>query len=241
VSSWETAASIPLALLLWRRLTGRIETRKWPQDVSSTDDAHDPNLIWGPWRIPEPLGTIVNAIALGWIILAFFFSFWPSTLEVTPETMNFSSLMTGFWFLFGLMYYFAMGRKVCNLPIFDNRIRFANALDFAAISRSHPGDLKKSALAENNRNIALVPRRQSYTDDQFTRSDTRVRRYLKLPNYITLALSRPSIRTIAPPLIPHLTSSLRDLHCVRHCNVWPYNVRSRLSLYNLHRETHACI
>ena len=75
-SSWEAAASIPLALLLWRRITRRIENRKWPDFYSSTMDVTSgPVLVWGPWRVPEPFGTVVNAIGLAWITLAFFFSF----------------------------------------------------------------------------------------------------------------------------------------------------------------------
>lgn len=80
-------------------------------DITTLDA--DPSLTWGPWRVPEPIGTIINAIGLCWIIVAFFFSVWPSSTDVTAGTMNFSVLMTGFWFLFGLGYYLIIGRKVC--------------------------------------------------------------------------------------------------------------------------------
>ncbi|KAM7213536.1 Amino acid/polyamine transporter I [Rhypophila decipiens] len=131
VSSWEAASAIPLALLLWNRLTGRIQpydedkvvagaTGTWwvVDDDNAASSAQLP-LIWGPWRIPEPLGTIVNIIGLCWISIAFFFSFWPNAAQVLPKSMNWSVLMTGFWFLFGLVYYWAHGRKYYHGPIIE--------------------------------------------------------------------------------------------------------------------------
>lgn len=117
VSSWEAAASIPLALLLWSRLTGRIKSANY-----TLDDFHaDPEkpLVWGPWRVPEPLGTCINAFGLGWIVLALFFSFWPGKNGVKPQNMNYSSLMTGFWFIFGIVYYWVYGKKYYKGPIVE--------------------------------------------------------------------------------------------------------------------------
>ncbi|KAF2790303.1 hypothetical protein K505DRAFT_352032 [Melanomma pulvis-pyrius CBS 109.77] len=117
VSSWEAAAFIPVALLLWNRLTGRINVARFTPDDprAKTDEA----LTWGPWRVPEPLGTCINAIGLAWIIVAFFFSFWPGKTTVTPETMNYSSLMTGFWFLFGIGFYVIHGKKYYKGPVIE--------------------------------------------------------------------------------------------------------------------------
>ncbi|KAI1371399.1 amino acid/polyamine transporter I [Hypoxylon crocopeplum] len=119
VSSWEAAAAFPLALLLWNRVTGKIRPHWFNTDTIATDD--DIPLVWGPWRVPEPWGTIVNVAGLCWIIIAFFFSFWPSSTDVTPSTMNFSILMTGFWFLFGVVYYLIIGRKYYNGPIIETK------------------------------------------------------------------------------------------------------------------------
>lgn len=117
VSSWEAAASIPLGLLLWSRMTGRIKSS---HDTFDAYKASSPApLAWGPWRVPEPLGTCINAFGLVWIILAFFFSFWPGKVDVKPETMNYSSLMTGFWFIFGIGYYLVYGRKHYTGPRVD--------------------------------------------------------------------------------------------------------------------------
>lgn len=53
-------------------------------------------LVWGPWRIPEPFGTGVNAFACVYLLIVFFFTFWPPATPVTPDTMNYSSLVMGF-------------------------------------------------------------------------------------------------------------------------------------------------
>ena len=83
---------------------------------TSYDFRTDPDrpLVWGPWRVPEPLGTCINSVGLAWIIVAFFFSFWPGNIKVEPSTMNYSALMTGFWFIFGIGYYSLYGKKVRN-------------------------------------------------------------------------------------------------------------------------------
>ncbi|XXH02250.1 hypothetical protein Hte_008619 [Hypoxylon texense] len=117
VSSWEAAAAFPLALLLWRRVTGGIRNRPLNIDDAGIDGSS--TLVWGPWRVPEPLGTIVNVVGLCWIVITFFFSFWPSSIPVTPEAMNFSILMTGFWFIFGAIYYLFIGRKHYKGPIIE--------------------------------------------------------------------------------------------------------------------------
>lgn len=117
VSSWEAAASIPLGLLLWSRMTGRIGSA--PDTLDGYQNDSSKTLTWGPWHVPEPLGTCINAFGLGWIILALFFSFWPGKVDVRPETMNYSSLMTGFWFVFGIGYYMVHGRKSYTGPRVD--------------------------------------------------------------------------------------------------------------------------
>ena len=117
VSSWEAAASIPLSLLLWNRMTGRIATASYPSHDSKADPTKP--LVWGPWRVPEPWGTCINAFGLVWIVLAFFFSFWSGSVHVDAESMNYSSLMTGFWFIFGIGYYVLHGKKYYKGPVVD--------------------------------------------------------------------------------------------------------------------------
>lgn len=84
------------SLLLWRRLAGNI--KPYNQNSSTAGLINVANagfLTWGPWRIPEPFGTIVNAIGCLWMIILLFFSYWPTAVNPTPSMMNFSSLMVG--------------------------------------------------------------------------------------------------------------------------------------------------
>ncbi|GAW16742.1 hypothetical protein ANO14919_061790 [Xylariales sp. No.14919] len=128
ISSWEAAAAIPLGLLLWGRNAGKIEQRRRYSDISvETND--DIPLVWGPWRVPEPFGTLVNITGLIWIIISFFFSFWPSSVEVTAETMNFSIVLTGFWVIFGVGYYFTIGKRYYKGPTIETRESRNNLID----------------------------------------------------------------------------------------------------------------
>ncbi|KAI1115973.1 amino acid/polyamine transporter I [Nemania sp. NC0429] len=121
VSSWEAAAVIPLALLLWRRLNNTILDNKRISFTSGSEDADMP-LVWGPWRVPEPFGTGINIAGLVWVTITFFFSFWPSSPKVDAADMNYSILLTSFWFIFGIAYYFITGNKHYNGPVIETGI-----------------------------------------------------------------------------------------------------------------------
>ncbi len=113
-SSWEAAAAIPLALLLWNRCTNKIQSHRRDSFISADHDTEIP-LVWGPWRIPEPFGIVINTAGLIWITITFFFSFWPSSPGVEAADMNYSVALTGFWLLFGVIYYFTIGKRVRRL------------------------------------------------------------------------------------------------------------------------------
>jgi hypothetical protein len=51
----------------------------------------------------------------------------------------------------------------------------------------------------------------------------------------------PPVLAIPPPLIPLLTSSLGYLKSMRVCDVGPDIPSSRLSLHDLHSQTHTCV
>jgi len=112
-AAWLAATLIPLVLLFWRRTTGAITPFIGAEGTFYTIDVD--HLHWGSWRMSEPVGTIVNGFAIAWNITMLVFSTFPISLPVTAENMNYSSLMTGFWILFSLVYYFVWGRKVCHL------------------------------------------------------------------------------------------------------------------------------
>jgi choline transport protein len=82
-------------------------------------NTHCDNLVWGPMRVPEPFGTIVNIIGCVYMIVVLFFCFWPSVNNPTASTMNYSSLMLGATMIFSTVYYFVSARKTYTGPIVE--------------------------------------------------------------------------------------------------------------------------
>ena len=115
VSSLYASYIITESLLLWRRCTGAI--RKASDVANDTGEANQ--LVWGPFRLPGIFGILVNAFAVAFGIIIFFFSFWPVTTPVTAEHMNFSVLMTGSVVLFAVLYYVVWARKVYEGPVVE--------------------------------------------------------------------------------------------------------------------------
>ena len=99
-------------LLLWRRTKGDIKPHS-----DTVDAVGHGRLYWGPWRIPEPLGTINNVISCLYLVLLLFWSFWPPATPVTPSTMNFSILVFGATIMFSLVWHVIKGRKQFNSPV----------------------------------------------------------------------------------------------------------------------------
>lgn len=109
------------SLLLYNRCTGAIRN---PTPGSLSGSAVDSRsgefrLIWGPWRIPGLLGIINNAFACAYMIVIWFFSFWPPTNPTTPSTMNYASLVAGSVVLFSIFYYFVRGKRYYTGPIIE--------------------------------------------------------------------------------------------------------------------------
>ncbi|KAI1472946.1 amino acid transporter [Daldinia caldariorum] len=102
---------IPCGLLLWRRTTGRMLPY-----VGETDDP-DPEVTWGPWRIPEPLGTINNIFAIIYNVVTLFWSFWPQTNYPTAETTNWSVLPFCVVIIFSIVWYPLRAKKHYKGPI----------------------------------------------------------------------------------------------------------------------------
>lgn len=76
-------------------------------------------LIWGPWHISGTWGIVNNTITCVYLIVIWFFSFWPATTPVTPETMNFSVVVTGAVFIFSVVYYLIRARKTYVGPVIE--------------------------------------------------------------------------------------------------------------------------
>ena len=115
------------ALLLWRRCTGSI--RPISETLPSDDlqgqmnlPGSSGNLVWGPWRMPEPLGTFTNAFACAFLIVVFFFTFWPPATPVTAKTMNYSVVVMGFVAIVSGIYYVLSAHKTYKGPIVEIEI-----------------------------------------------------------------------------------------------------------------------
>ncbi|KAI1414623.1 amino acid transporter [Hypoxylon sp. FL1857] len=102
---------IPCTLLLWRRSTGRIR----PYSVDS--EALNPGVVWGPWRIPEPFGTLNNAFGCLYNVITLFWSFWPQSKYPTASTLNWSVLPFSIMLLFSILWYVLRAKYYFKGPI----------------------------------------------------------------------------------------------------------------------------
>ena len=113
---------IACALLLWRRATGSILS---PDEVDQVDaelynlPGSAGKLIWGPWRVRGLLGVLINTFACIYLLIVWIFVFWPPTKKVTPESMNYSSLVMGAVAIFSAVYYVFWGRRTYHGPVVD--------------------------------------------------------------------------------------------------------------------------
>jgi len=127
VSGLYASYFVACILLLWRRCTKSIkdiseldanDDRRWNTNLPGSAG----NLVWGPWRVREPFGTFINAFACVYLIVVFFFTFWPPATPVTPKTMNYSSLVMGSVAIISGLYYVLRAHKVYTGPVVDTGI-----------------------------------------------------------------------------------------------------------------------
>ncbi|KAL8726984.1 MAG: hypothetical protein Q9166_006347 [cf. Caloplaca sp. 2 TL-2023] len=117
---------LPCSLLLKRRMDGSILTRTAyetnPKIVTEGDNVSGQgtiNLTWGPFHVSGALGIAINVAGCIYMVIIIFFSFWPPVTPVTPETMNYSVLVTGFVIAFSMVYYLAYARRVYKGPLME--------------------------------------------------------------------------------------------------------------------------
>ncbi|ORY01977.1 amino acid/polyamine transporter I [Clohesyomyces aquaticus] len=103
---------IVCALLLWRRLSGCVH-----HPAEELLLQHSGKLYWGPWRVPEPWGSINNVYACCHLTFLFFWCFWPPMTPVTPETANYSVLLLGSVIIGSVLWYYLRARKYFQGPI----------------------------------------------------------------------------------------------------------------------------
>lgn len=105
-----------VGFLLWSRCTGRIK----PYNPDAR--IRPGNLHWGPWKIPEPFGLLNNIFACLYLVLVFFWSFWPASKEVTAVSMNYDILIYGVMVGFAMIWYFVRARHYYKGPIIETAI-----------------------------------------------------------------------------------------------------------------------
>ena len=104
VAGFMTSYMVPIALILHKRLR---------------NDPIKDKLNWGPWYMGPVLGPITNVVGLIYVVIALFFSFFPSTATVTLVTVNWSCVIFGGTIIFSIMYYIVYGRYAYKWPVVD--------------------------------------------------------------------------------------------------------------------------
>lgn len=100
VSAWLGSYMLPIGLVLWRRLF------------------HPETLQYGPWRLGW-IAIPTNVFALSFSIVIFIFSFFPATLPVTPQNMNWSSVLCVGVVAVAFVFYLVHGRSAYKGPIVE--------------------------------------------------------------------------------------------------------------------------
>ena len=104
---------IVCSLLLWRRLQGISSYDSRAAMISSE------SLQWGPWKVSGVFGVANNMFACVYLLVLWFFSFWPSSVEVNAQSMNFSSVTFGGTVLFAVSWYLVRGRYTYHGPVVE--------------------------------------------------------------------------------------------------------------------------
>ncbi|KAK8927154.1 hypothetical protein H634G_01885 [Metarhizium anisopliae BRIP 53293] len=118
VSGLYSSYLIVAVLLLYRRCTSGFKMPD-PSELPALANTSGSELVWGPWHLPGALGIANNAFACLYLIIIWFFSFWPPALPVSPDNMNYAPLMTGAMVLFSIVYYFVWANKEYEGPIIE--------------------------------------------------------------------------------------------------------------------------
>ena len=124
VNSLYASYFVACILLLWRRSSGSIRNEaELAMSDNRSRNTNLPgsagNLVWGPWKIQEPFGTIINAAACIYLLIVFIFTFFPPATPITPDTMNYSCLLMGFASIMSGLYYTFRAHRTYKGPVVD--------------------------------------------------------------------------------------------------------------------------
>ncbi len=75
-------------------------------------------IIWGPFKLGRA-GIPITILSIIYTVIGIFFSFWPSTVNPTAQTMNWSVAVFGAALIFSMIFWFVHGRKVYTGPIIE--------------------------------------------------------------------------------------------------------------------------
>ncbi|KAJ4298038.1 hypothetical protein N0V90_005937 [Kalmusia sp. IMI 367209] len=77
----------------------------------------------GHFRLPKTLGLSLNVLSCCWLVLSMVFSTFPGVMPVTPQNMNYSSVVMVGWMAIGYVFYAVKGRKEFEVPVVTNEAR----------------------------------------------------------------------------------------------------------------------
>lgn len=75
----------------------------------------------GPWSLGR-WGPAINVVAILWSVLIMFWSFWPTSVPVTPKTMNWSCVLWSAVVVFAVVFWWLHGRKVYKGPVIETDV-----------------------------------------------------------------------------------------------------------------------
>lgn len=151
ITGFYSSYFLPSAFLLYHRIKGHVQPRG-SAVISASDDPEDTGLghetsnisrdynnpiaeqahrrqsvaqaplVWGPFHLPGIFGIINNLYACCYMIFVIFWSVWPPATPVTPESMNYSIVVTGGVIIFSIVWYYVRGRKEYHGPTVDDDV-----------------------------------------------------------------------------------------------------------------------
>ncbi|EOA83831.1 uncharacterized protein SETTUDRAFT_21180 [Exserohilum turcica Et28A] len=122
---------LAIGLLFWRRIRGDLDASSSSSSSSSSPfpslhhehfhrhaDA-ETRISWGPWRLNAALGVANNAIAICYLLVIIFFSFWPIQTNPGVAGMNWAGVVTGAVALFSVLYYWVFAKRTYTGPVVE--------------------------------------------------------------------------------------------------------------------------
>lgn len=75
---------------------------------------------FGPFKLGNILGPVVNLSAICWLLVAIVFSTFPTLQPVTTQNMNYAIAVMGGWLAVGVAFFFISGKDKYDGPVVGN-------------------------------------------------------------------------------------------------------------------------